>query len=240
MFYLLSLLILGILILIHEAGHLLAAKWVGIPISRFSIGFGSKIWSFQKNETEYRISLLPLGGYVMPKLEDEFEFFAIPSYKRIIFAIAGPLANLAACVFLFAVLNLTTTGFSFLNIFVYPFAQTFAAIIIFLKAVPSIISQPEAMSGLPSIIVEGGNFIQSGFANIIQFAVFFNINLAVLNMLPILPLDGGKVLLYFLEGFSKKSLRLQAPLSAFGWLAMIGFMIYVNARDTINYLLKFV
>src|SRR6266536_5617082 len=64
--------VLGPLIFVHEAGHFLAAKAVGIQVLRFSIGFGRPLLSWRRGETEYWISWLPLGGYVkMAGLEDE-------------------------------------------------------------------------------------------------------------------------------------------------------------------------
>jgi regulator of sigma E protease len=63
---------IGILIFVHEAGHFLAAKAVGVQVHRFSLGFGKPILSFRRGETEYCISALPLGGYVkMAGLEEE-------------------------------------------------------------------------------------------------------------------------------------------------------------------------
>ncbi len=56
--------VVGVIILVHELGHFLAARAVGIRVDRFSIGFGPKLVSFQRGETEYRVSWLPLGGYV--------------------------------------------------------------------------------------------------------------------------------------------------------------------------------
>ena len=58
------LLIISFLIFIHELGHLLAAKWANVKVENFSIGFGPKIFKFNIGETEYSLSLLPLGGYV--------------------------------------------------------------------------------------------------------------------------------------------------------------------------------
>jgi len=54
--------IIGLLIAIHEYGHLLAAKLCGIPVSRFSIGFGPKLFGFKLAETSYWFSLIPIGG----------------------------------------------------------------------------------------------------------------------------------------------------------------------------------
>lgn len=63
---------IGVLIFVHESGHFLAAKAVGIQVHRFSLGFGKPILSFRRGETEYCISALPFGGYVkMAGLEDE-------------------------------------------------------------------------------------------------------------------------------------------------------------------------
>ena len=58
------LLSLSILVAVHEFGHLLTAKYFGMRVEQFSIGFPPKIWSFKKGETEYAISAIPLGGFV--------------------------------------------------------------------------------------------------------------------------------------------------------------------------------
>src|SRR5207237_5223571 len=64
--------VLGLLIFVHEAGHFMAAKAVGIQVLRFSLGFGRPIVSFRRGETEYWISWIPFGGYVkMAGVEDE-------------------------------------------------------------------------------------------------------------------------------------------------------------------------
>ena len=64
--YRIVLLILGfeMVIFVHELGHFLVAKWCGIKVERFSLGFGPKLLGFKWGETEYLLSLLPLGGYV--------------------------------------------------------------------------------------------------------------------------------------------------------------------------------
>ena len=55
---------LFLIVLVHEMGHLLAAKWAGMPASVFSVGFGRRLWGFHWKGTEYRLSAIPLGGYV--------------------------------------------------------------------------------------------------------------------------------------------------------------------------------
>ncbi len=99
---------LGILVTFHEFGHYWVARRSGVKVLRFSVGFGSALWSrTAKNGTEYRIAMIPLGGYV--KMLDEREgdvraadagqaFNRQPVWKRIAIVAAGPLANLLLCV----------------------------------------------------------------------------------------------------------------------------------------------
>ena len=97
-----ALLVLGALVFIHELGHHLLAKYFGIGVEKFSLGFGPKIYGTQRGETEYRISLIPLGGYVKlmgesPPGNDETEdneippekmFFSRPVYQRFLVVFA--------------------------------------------------------------------------------------------------------------------------------------------------------
>ena len=67
------LVVLGVLVAFHELGHFLAARWVGVKVLKFSLGFGPKIFGRQVGETEYLLSAIPLGGYVKLFGEDETE-----------------------------------------------------------------------------------------------------------------------------------------------------------------------
>lgn len=97
---LIGIFILGIMVLIHEGGHFIAAKACGFRVLAFSIGFGRAIVKTTIGDTEYRISAIPFGGYVKMAGEqpDEQtgapdEFTAKPKWQRAVVAIAGPLAN---------------------------------------------------------------------------------------------------------------------------------------------------
>ena len=91
----------GFLIFIHEFAHFLVAKRMGVSVETFSLGFGPKIFSFKKKETEYRISLIPLGGYVKMAGDDprearkgsREEFLSQPPGKRSLIVAAGPVGN---------------------------------------------------------------------------------------------------------------------------------------------------
>ncbi|WP_419806153.1 RIP metalloprotease RseP [Terriglobus sp.] len=156
--FLIFLVVLGFMVLIHEAGHFFAAKWAGVRVEAFAIGFGKRLFGVIHKGTDYRVNLLPLGGYVKMAGQDEMagiektsapaisqdkhllaaepygaateralggehereieaetaaisvregtgvEFTAVPRWKRIIIALAGPVANfILAFLVLFAV-----------------------------------------------------------------------------------------------------------------------------------------
>jgi regulator of sigma E protease len=94
--------VLGFMILIHEFGHYAAAKWLGVRVEVFSIGFGKRLLGFRRGDTDYRISALPLGGYVKmsgenpmdQRSDDPGEFLNHPRWHRFIIAIAGPAMNI--------------------------------------------------------------------------------------------------------------------------------------------------
>ncbi len=82
------LVVLGVLVAFHELGHFLAARWVGVKVLKFSLGFGPKLFGRQVGETEYLLSAIPLGGYVKLFGEDETEA-ATPEDRRRSFAHQG-------------------------------------------------------------------------------------------------------------------------------------------------------
>jgi regulator of sigma E protease len=94
--------VLGFMILIHEFGHYAAAKYFGVRVEVFSIGFGKRLLGFTKGETDYRISAIPLGGYVKmsgenpmdDRSDDPGEFLNHPRWQRFVIAIAGPAMNI--------------------------------------------------------------------------------------------------------------------------------------------------
>ena len=107
---------LFILVLIHELGHFLAAKFFGMRVERFSIGFPPKIFGVQKGETEYVIGATPLGGYVkisgmidesmdtehLEKEPEDWEFRSKPVWQRIVVISAGVIFNMILAILIFA------------------------------------------------------------------------------------------------------------------------------------------
>ena len=109
-----TLVVLGIMVLVHEFGHFAVAKLFRVKVEVFSIGFGKRLFGFRRGDTDYRISLLPLGGYVkmqgelggdgtvqvsdangnaMGTVRDDGDLNAKPRWQRVLIAVAGPVAN---------------------------------------------------------------------------------------------------------------------------------------------------
>ncbi len=99
------------MILIHEFGHYAVAKWLGVRVEQFAIGFGKRLVGFRQGETDYRINAIPLGGYVKmsgenpmdERSDDPREFMNHSRWHRFLIAIAGPTMNI-----LLAIVLLTT------------------------------------------------------------------------------------------------------------------------------------
>ncbi|KAA0257751.1 RIP metalloprotease RseP [Deferribacter autotrophicus] len=109
-----AILVFGVLVFIHEFGHFIFAKLFGVKVLRFSIGFGPVIFAKKWGETEYALSLIPLGGYVKmygENLEEGIDesdrdraFLEKPVWHRFFIVFAGPLFNYLLAIFVFALL----------------------------------------------------------------------------------------------------------------------------------------
>ena len=108
-------LVLGAMVVIHEFGHFIVAKFFGIRVDVFSVGFGKRLWGVKKGDTDYRISLIPLGGYVKmagENLDEQrtgapYEFMSKPKWQRLCVAVAGPVMNILTALAIPAAMAMT-------------------------------------------------------------------------------------------------------------------------------------
>ena len=110
--------LVGILVFIHESGHFIFAKIFGVGVKVFSLGFGRRLFGVEWGGTDYRVSLIPAGGYVMMEGADPFQdggdgdsdpdsptsFMNKPVWQRLIIVAAGPAFNLLLPVVVFTAL----------------------------------------------------------------------------------------------------------------------------------------
>lgn len=106
-------LLLGILVFVHELGHFMVARWCGVRVEVFSLGFGKKIWKTVRGDTTYAVSIIPLGGYVkmygdqpgqdVPEEDKKVSFTHKSVWQRIAIVLAGPLMNFFFAIVIFGV-----------------------------------------------------------------------------------------------------------------------------------------
>ncbi len=105
----------GLVVAVHELGHLIAAKILGIGVKRFSIGIGKRLFGIRRGETDYCLSMIPIGGYVRlagdvnenPLAAEPSHLNANPPWKRIIVYLSGPVANILLALILNFVVNIS-------------------------------------------------------------------------------------------------------------------------------------
>ena len=107
-------LVLGVMVLVHEWGHFIVARMCGVRVDVFSIGFGPRLFGWKRGATDYRVSALPLGGYVRMAGQDlsevdsgekpptgaPDELMSKPRWQRALISFAGPAVNLILPIFL--------------------------------------------------------------------------------------------------------------------------------------------
>ena len=230
MSYLAVVLVVGLLIAIHECGHLLAAKLCRIPIARFSVGFGPKLLGIERGGTKYWLSAIPLGGYVLPGLE-ESEFRKLPAYKQIVFALGGPISNIAAAFAGLFALGVIQFKLAVPEATLFATTHLWASLQQLAHAVSTLFANFGEISGIVGIVAIGGSQFGSTLAGLLTFSVLINLNLAVLNLLPLPPLDGGRILFCTLEKIYQPLSRIRMPATLLGWALVLGVMVYATIQD---------
>lgn len=108
------LIVFGIIVIVHEAGHFIAARLMKVRIDTFSFGFGKRLFGKKFGETDFRVSLVPLGGYVKMAGEDEYNADDLKPYEfqsknrgqKIFILIMGPLMNIFLSLFILSIVNM--------------------------------------------------------------------------------------------------------------------------------------
>lgn len=115
--YLVAVLLFLILIIIHEFGHFIAAKLMGVRVNEFAVGFGPKLFSFQGKETKYAFNLIPLGGYCAMEGEDEASgdsraFCNKAAWRRFVIVVMGATFNLLLGLIIIAIILAPSKAFA--------------------------------------------------------------------------------------------------------------------------------
>jgi len=229
--------LLGFLVLIHEGGHFLVAKLFKIKVNEFAIGFGPTIFTKEKGETKYALRLIPLGGFVSMEGEEErsekegsFSMASIP--KKIAIVAAGGLVNIIFGVIIYYIvssISLNSLYYGLIDTKDFIFSIFESIKLLFTGSVT--IDQMTGIVGISDIIIS-----TNGIIHYLYIMALISASLGITNLLPLPPLDGGKILIYILEGVRRKPIKEETELKiqTWGFAILIALAIYVTYNDLIR------
>ena len=229
--------LLGFLVLIHEGGHFFVAKLFKIKVNEFAIGFGPTIFTKEKGETKYALRLIPLGGFVSMEGEEErsekegsFSMASIP--KRIAIVAAGGLVNIIFGVLLYYIISSITLNNMYLGLidtkdFVFSIFDSIR--LLFTGNIT--MDQMTGIVGISDIVVN-----TNGIMNYLYIMALISASLGITNLLPLPPIDGGKIVIYLIEAIRRKPMKEETELriQSLGFSLLILLAIYVTYNDIIR------
>lgn len=230
--------LLAILVLVHEGGHFIVAKLCKIKVNEFSIGFGKMIWSKKSGDTLYALRLIPLGGFVQMEgeespSEEEGSFSKAKWWQKILIVAAGGLVNIVFAIIVFFLLVVFYYKYPLNNAlqitgeFIYAIAESLK--ILFSGNIT--MNELVGPVGISNIIIQ-----TSGLANYIYLIATVSLSLGVTNLLPVPPLDGGKIVIYLIEKLRRKPFKEEtsAAIQMTGFVCIIILAFFVMINDIGN------
>lgn len=235
-----SILLLNFLIFFHELGHFLAALISKTKVKEFSIGMGPIIISKEFKNIQYSLRLFLIGGYVQ---FDDDSFKETHFLKQAFIIANGVIFNMiCALVCCWLYLYATMPTLSLYQIFIDGFLmmgmilqEMYAAIAGLFKTVDT--SSFAGPIGVVNII---STYVKEGYLYVLELLILFNVNLAVLNFLPIPLLDGGQFIYILFKGITKKQEypKLENILVIIGVSFIVLLLIFGLFNDVKNFIFK--
>lgn len=251
-------LVITVLVFVHELGHFLAARWFGVPVEVFSIGFGPRVWSLRRGGVEYRISAIPFGGYVkmgggslgsqtsncQQGAEEGGGFDSKAPWQRFVILLAGPAANIA-----FALVLAVVALWSGIELPDGRFYQPGAlegmelgaraiggSSLEILRTLGGLLTGELSLNSLigPVGLAQiAGESTAIGWRALLAAMAFISLNLGICNLLPIPILDGGHMLMIAVEGITRRDMpvRFRKALVSAGAVAMLLLLVTTFYND---------
>lgn len=263
------LVVFSALILVHEAGHFFVARWSGVRVLEFGLGFGKKLWKKMKDGVEYSLGIVPFGGYVRmlgeqeeSEASDSFEKVAL--WKRMSITLAGIFMNFVFAIVILSglftmgttpilisqedvdtaveqglivlgeeneagdqeILDILKIQLSFPKSIVFAAKETYRISIAVVKKAAEIPvdlltkgNLPDGLAGPLGIAEATYKIVPAGIAAILKLTALLSISLAVMNLLPLPALDGGRFLFQIIECIGRR----KVPAKFEMWVHTIGF-----------------
>jgi membrane-associated protease RseP (regulator of RpoE activity) len=231
--YLVAVPCFGLLILVHEAGHYLAARLNGIAVAEFAVGWGPRIAGFVAGGTAWNLRAIPLGGYVRWHEDGEAAFARAPVLARFWALVSGPLANLLLTFLLLLILFGPVLGWGWA-------AVPMSARMIgaqgseWLSAIAGLFQGAGVdLQGPVGITQMAAEQAALGLEQLLFFASLLSLNLALFNLLPFPALDGGRLCFLGLERVRRQALdpHVEGWIHAGGFLLMMALALATTVKD---------
>ena len=233
-----AILILNLLIAVHELGHFLAAKVCGVGVDEFSLGMGPKIISKEYKGTIYSVRWILIGGFV--KLNED-DYPKALWWKQLIIILAGVLFNFlsaffAVCLYL-CVSKSVSLGFSDtivvgFNVTLHMIKEIFAILVNMFKTVDT-----SGFAGPVGVVDAVSTYVETGFIYAIEIFAVLNINLFVMNLVPISMLDGGQAVLILIKRiFNKDEMpKFELVWNIIGYIFIGIIFFFAIKNDVLNF-----
>ncbi len=228
-----TLILLGILVIIHEGGHFFVAKLCKIRVNEFSIGFGKVLFSRQKGETKYSLRLIPFGGFVSMEGEEEpssedGSFSKAGILKKIAIVSAGAIVNIIFGLIIYFILVAIYYGIQVAWSSTGGFISALGDSIKMLFTGGATVDDLSGPVGIASIVSK-----TSSITDFVYLLSIISLSLGITNLIPIPPLDGGKLLIYVIEWIKRKPLKEETSLKIqmAGFMFIMGLSLFVMYND---------
>lgn len=236
---LLTLAILSILVIVHEWGHYIVSKKIGVAVEEFSIGLGPTLYTKQGKETLFSIRALPIGGFCRLRGEaedieeqasfdskDPTAFVNRTKLERFLILLAGSGMN-----FIFGIICLTilgiykdravVSGIQYgLTVAIHIVVTTFQGLAMLITGTAGL-NDVAGPIGMVQLVSEVTTY---GWPNTVFFMALLSINLGILNLFPFPALDGGQILIIAVEKIIGKDL----PQDKVGYINLIGMLLLLS------------
>lgn len=251
MYALAVLLMLNVIIIIHELGHFITAKSLGIKPKTFAVGFWKTLWQHQgKDGTVYKINLLPLGGYVDFDME---AFNKEAPWKKFWVLFNGVFFNFLLAVviaFVFVVIAKMPLDYtanaapvydgSIGTILLFTWQSVVNTINIILDSLLDLIVNPNFGSIMGPILLmkEGSEVMRSSLLLALPLFIMIDVNIMLFNAIPFPALDGGRATFSVIEMFTGKRFKHEEKVHIVGLVVLMLFMVFILGKDVITLFIK--